>query len=46
MSAARTTSTAPVRYESRGPVAVVTMDRPDHCNARAMTEAGAKGAGT
>ncbi|MBB4980628.1 MULTISPECIES: enoyl-CoA hydratase [Streptomyces] len=42
MSAARTASTtAPVRYERLGPVAVVTMDRPDYRNAQnsAMTYA-------
>ncbi|MBA2945541.1 enoyl-CoA hydratase [Streptomyces himalayensis] len=41
MSAARTTSTAPVRYERHGPVAVVTMDRPAYRNAQnsAMTYA-------
>ena len=43
MSAARTasTSTTPVRYERLGPVAVVTMDRPDYRNAQnsAMTYA-------
>ncbi|MER5184469.1 enoyl-CoA hydratase [Streptomyces sp. NPDC002896] len=41
MSAARTASTAPVRYERRGPVAVVTMNRPDYRNAQnsAMTYA-------
>ncbi|WP_415949370.1 enoyl-CoA hydratase [Streptomyces sp. KLOTTS4A1] len=47
MAAARTAPTAhsaptgPVRYERRRPVAVVTMDRPDHRNARssAMTYA-------
>ena len=40
MSAARTTS-EPVRYERRGPVAVVTMDRPAYRNAQnsAMTYA-------
>ncbi|MFD6946361.1 enoyl-CoA hydratase-related protein, partial [Streptomyces roseolus] len=41
MSTARTTSTGPVRYERRGPVAVVTMDRPEYRNAQnsAMTYA-------
>ncbi|MER5757107.1 enoyl-CoA hydratase [Streptomyces sp. NPDC002088] len=44
MSAARTAPTAPtepVRYERHGPVAVVTMDRPDYRNAQhsAMTYA-------
>ncbi|MEV6246005.1 enoyl-CoA hydratase [Streptomyces sp. NPDC051742] len=41
MSAARTTSTTPVRYERLGPVAVVTMDRPAYRNAQnsAMTYA-------
>ncbi|MGW8353434.1 enoyl-CoA hydratase [Streptomyces wedmorensis] len=41
MSAARTASTPPVRYERLGPVAVVTMDRPDYRNAQnsAMTYA-------
>lgn len=41
MSAARTASSGPVRYERQGPVAVVTMDRPDYRNAQnsAMTYA-------
>ncbi|MFB6838739.1 enoyl-CoA hydratase [Streptomyces sp. NPDC056361] len=41
MSAARTASTEPVRYARQGPVAVVTMDRPDYRNAQnsAMTYA-------
>ncbi|MEV5548287.1 enoyl-CoA hydratase [Streptomyces sp. NPDC052309] len=41
MSAAHTAPTSPVRYERRGPVAVVTMDRPDYRNAQnsAMTYA-------
>ncbi|KOV60449.1 enoyl-CoA hydratase [Streptomyces sp. MMG1121] len=34
MSAARTAPTAPVRYERRGPVAVITMDRPAYRNAQ------------
>ncbi|MGW2305758.1 hypothetical protein [Streptomyces sp. NPDC001809] len=39
MSAARTASGTPaprepVRHERRGPVAVVTMDRPEYRNAR------------
>ncbi|WP_310723035.1 enoyl-CoA hydratase [Streptomyces sp. N2A] len=41
MSAARTASSGPVRYERQGPVALVTMDRPDYRNAQnsAMTYA-------
>lgn len=41
MSAAHTASSEPVRYERRGSVAVVTMDRPDFRNAQnsAMTYA-------
>ncbi|NBE55426.1 enoyl-CoA hydratase [Streptomyces boluensis] len=41
MSAARTEPRDPVRYERHGPVAVITMDRPDHRNAQnsAMTYA-------
>ncbi|BDM69630.1 enoyl-CoA hydratase [Streptomyces nigrescens] len=41
MSAARTASSGPVRYERQGPLALVTMDRPDYRNAQnsAMTYA-------
>jgi enoyl-CoA hydratase len=41
MPAARTRSEEPVRYERRGPVAVVTMNRPEYRNAQnsAMTYA-------
>ncbi|MEU6419160.1 enoyl-CoA hydratase [Streptomyces spiralis] len=41
MSASRTTSTEPVTYERRGPLAVVTMNRPKYRNAQnsAMTYA-------
>ncbi|WP_030410056.1 enoyl-CoA hydratase [Streptomyces sp. NRRL S-1448] len=34
MSAARNASPGPVRYERQGPVALVTMDRPDYRNAQ------------